>query len=40
MPNEPLALAIKPPAAPSEDDFLVLCAALSESARGRAFLAE
>lgn len=40
MPNEPLALAIKPPAAPSEDDFLTLCAALSESARGRAFLAE
>ena|SRR5664280_1077135 len=40
MPNEPLALAIKPPAAPSEDDFLALCAALSESARGRAFLAE
>src|SRR5450755_3817363 len=40
MPNEPLALAIEPPAAPSEDDFLALCAALSESARGRAFLAE
>jgi hypothetical protein len=40
MPNEPLALAIKPPAAPSEDDFLTLCAALSESGRGRAFLAE
>ena len=40
MPNEPLALAIKPPAAPSEDDFLTLCAALSESERGRAFLAE
>lgn len=40
MPNETLALAIKPPAAPSEDDFLTLCAALSESARGRAFLAE
>jgi hypothetical protein len=40
MPNETLALAIKPPAAPSEDDFLALCAALSESVRGRAFLAE
>jgi len=40
MPNETLALAIKPPAAPSEDGFLTLCAALSESARGRAFLAE
>ena len=40
MPNEPLALAIKPPAAPSEDDFLTLCAALSASGRGRAFLAE
>jgi hypothetical protein len=40
MPNETLALAIKPPAAPSEDDFLTLCAALSESGRGRAFLAE
>ena len=40
MPNEPLALAIRPPDAPNEDDFLTLCAALSESARGRAFLAE
>lgn len=40
MPNETLMLAIKPPAAPSEDDFLALCAALSESGRGRAFLAE
>ena len=40
MPNEPLALAIKPPAAPSEDDYQAFCAALSESARGRAFLAE
>src|ERR1017187_1423506 len=40
MPNETLALAIKPPAAPSEDGFLTLCAALSESACGRAFLAE
>ena len=40
MPNEPLALAIRPPDAPNEDDFLTLCAALSESGRGRAFLAE
>jgi hypothetical protein len=40
MANEPLALAIRPPDAPNEDDFLTLCAALSESARGRAFLAE
>ncbi len=40
MPNEPLALAIRPPDAPDEDEFLTLCAALSQSARGRAFLAE
>ena len=41
MPNEPLALAMRPPPdAPSEDDYQALCAALSESARGRAFLAE
>jgi hypothetical protein len=40
MANEPLALAIRPPDAPNEDDFLTLCAALSESARGRTFLAE
>jgi len=40
MANEPLALAIRPPDAPNEDDFLALCAALSQSARGRAFLAE
>jgi hypothetical protein len=40
MANEPLALAIRPPDAPNEDDFLTLCAALSESGRGRAFLAE
>jgi len=40
MPNEPLALAIRPPDAPNEDEFLTLCAALSQSARGRAFLAE
>src|ERR1019366_7340901 len=38
MANEPLALAIRPPDAPNEDDFLTLCAALSESGRG--FLAE
>ena len=40
MANEPLALAIRPPDAPNEDDFLTLCTALSESGRGRAFLAE
>ncbi len=41
MPNEPLALAIQPPPdAPSEDDYQAFCAALSESGRGRAFLAE
>ena len=38
--NEPLALAIRPPDAPSEDDYQAFCAALSASARGRAFLAE
>src|SRR3974377_1930827 len=40
MANEPLALAIRPPDAPDEDDFQALCAALSASGRGRAFLAE
>ena len=48
MANEPLALAIRPPEAPQEasressqeDEYLALCAALSQSARGRAFLAE
>jgi hypothetical protein len=40
MANEPLALAIRPPEAPKEDEYLTLCAALSQSARGRAFLAE
>ncbi len=44
MANEPLALAIRPPEAPQEasqeDAYLTLCAALSQSARGRAFLAE
>jgi hypothetical protein len=40
MANEPLALAIRPPDAPNEDSFQTLCAALSASERGRAFLAE
>jgi hypothetical protein len=41
MPNEPLARAIPPsPEAPSEDDYRAFCAALSESSRGRALLAE
>jgi hypothetical protein len=40
MANEPLALAIRPPDATNDDVFLTLCAALSQSARGRAFLAE
>jgi hypothetical protein len=48
MANEPLALAIRPPEAPQEvsqeasqeDAYLTLCAALSQNARGRAFLAE
>jgi hypothetical protein len=40
MANEPLALAIRPPDAPNEDEFLTLCATLSASGRGRAFLAE
>jgi hypothetical protein len=39
MPNEPLALAIEPEAS-SEDDYQAFCATLSQSARGRAFLAE
>jgi len=39
MPNETNALA-RPPAAPSEGDYQAFCAALSESERGRAFLAE
>jgi len=38
MANEPLALAIRPPDA--EDDYLRLCALLSQNARGRAFLEE
>lgn len=40
MANEPLALAIRPPDAPDEDEYHTLCAALSQSVRGRAFLAE
>lgn len=39
MVNDPLALA-SPPDAPSEDEYQAFVAALSESARGRAFLAE
>lgn len=39
MANEPSALAVEPEA-PSEDDYRAFCAALSETARGRAFLAE
>jgi hypothetical protein len=40
MANEPLALAFRPPDATNDDEYLALCAALSQSARGRAFLAE
>ena len=40
MANEPLALAFRPPDATNDDEFLTLCTALSQSARGRAFLAE
>ena len=40
MPNEPLALARPPPDAIKEDDYQAFCAALSASARGRAFLAD
>lgn len=40
MPNEPRALAIRPPDVAAEDDYLALCAALSQNARGRAFLDE
>jgi hypothetical protein len=40
MANETSALAIRPPVAPNEDSFQTLCAALSASERGRAFLAE
>ena len=41
MPNDSAALApIPAPDIPSEDDYQALCAALSESARGRWFLSE
>jgi hypothetical protein len=40
MPNEPLALAIKPPPDAADQDYQAIYAALSASARGRAFLAE
>jgi hypothetical protein len=41
MPDEPSALARRPePGAADDDDYQAFCAALSESARGRAFLAE
>ena len=41
MPDEASARAVEPPAAaPSEDDYRAFNAALSESARGRAFLTE
>ncbi len=39
MPDNSLALALQPSDAPS-DDYQALCAALSESERGRALLAE
>jgi hypothetical protein len=41
MPNQPLARAMPPPPeAPSEADYQAFCAALSQSGRGRALLAE
>jgi hypothetical protein len=40
MPNEPRALVRLPPDAINEDDYQAFCAALSASARGRAFLAD
>jgi hypothetical protein len=40
MPNEPLARVTPLPQPSSEDDYQALCAALSHSRRGRAFLAE
>jgi hypothetical protein len=40
MPNESLALVRQRPDAPGEDAYQAFCATLSESARGRAFLAE
>lgn len=40
MTNAPLALAVIPPDALNDDEYRALCDALSESQRGRAFLAE
>ena len=40
MTTTPLALAVIPPEALSDDEYRTLCEALAESARGRAFLAE
>ncbi len=40
MTTRPLALAVIPPDALSDDEYRTLCEALAESARGRAFLAE
>ena len=40
MTTTPLALAVIPPDALSDDEYRTLCEALAESARGRAFLAE
>jgi hypothetical protein len=40
MATTPLALAVIPPDALNDDEYQTLCAALAESARGRAFLAE
>lgn len=40
MPDEAAVLAVKPPPAPSEEDYRAFNAALASSARGRAFLAE
>jgi hypothetical protein len=40
MTNAPLALAVIPPDALIDDEYRALCDALSESQRGRAFLAE
>jgi hypothetical protein len=40
MTTTPLALAVIPPDALSDNEYRTLCEALAESARGRAFLAE
>jgi hypothetical protein len=40
LPNETIALAKPRPDVPNEDAYQAFCAALSETARGRAFLAE